>query len=205
METDAEIKGKAYVHWKAWHEAYPGMVDQGYLDALTLETCEEKACRWRDNLLVGKTDDRVRGILSGEEAGIRFREFPRSLACRNQCFEFLHFSGNDVFDRNAAPTEARSPGSDYGSCRSHKAKGSFLPLQNRTRNSLDPVPCEMRRQGLVQNTSTGSKSVASEISWLSICCYNGLWSAWLMCRLSFLYPFCHIPAFFVLFRPCSRK
>ena len=140
--------------------------------------------------------------INREEAGIRFREFPRSLACRNQCFEFLRFSGNDVFDRT---TEARSPGSDYGSCRPHKAKGSFLPLQNRTRNSLDPVPCEMRREGLVQNTSTGSKSVASEIRWLSICCYNGLWSAWLMCRLSFLYPFCQIPAFFVLFRPCSRK
>ena len=89
METDAEIKGKAYVHWKAWHEAYPGMVDQGYLDALTLETCEEKACRWRDNLLVGKTDDRVRGILSGEEAGIRFREFPRSLACAINALNFF--------------------------------------------------------------------------------------------------------------------
>ena len=31
METDDEIKGKAYVHWKSWHEAYPGIVSQNYL------------------------------------------------------------------------------------------------------------------------------------------------------------------------------
>ena len=43
METDDEIKGKAYVHWKSWHEAYPGLVDQGYLDAMTLEKCEKMA------------------------------------------------------------------------------------------------------------------------------------------------------------------
>ena len=23
METDEEIKGKAFVQWKTWHEAYP--------------------------------------------------------------------------------------------------------------------------------------------------------------------------------------
>ena len=37
METDEEIKGKAFVHWKAWHEAYPGLVSREYLDAFTLE------------------------------------------------------------------------------------------------------------------------------------------------------------------------
>ncbi|WP_022778856.1 hypothetical protein [Butyrivibrio sp. AE3009] len=39
METDDEFKGKAYVHWKGWQEAYTGIVDQGYLDGLTLEKC----------------------------------------------------------------------------------------------------------------------------------------------------------------------
>ena len=43
METDDEIRGKAYVHWKAWHEAYPGLVDQGYLEDMTLEKCEKIA------------------------------------------------------------------------------------------------------------------------------------------------------------------
>ncbi len=35
METDEEIRGKAFVHWKAWHEAYPGLISQEYLDNLT--------------------------------------------------------------------------------------------------------------------------------------------------------------------------
>ena len=26
IETEEEIRGKAYVHWKAWQEAYPGMI-----------------------------------------------------------------------------------------------------------------------------------------------------------------------------------
>ena len=42
METDEEIKGKAFVHWKAWHEAYPDLVSQEYLDNLTYEKCERK-------------------------------------------------------------------------------------------------------------------------------------------------------------------
>jgi hypothetical protein len=40
METEDEIKGKAYVHWRAWHEAYPDLVSQEYLNQLTLEKCE---------------------------------------------------------------------------------------------------------------------------------------------------------------------
>ncbi len=35
METDEEKRGKAFVHWKSWHEAYPGLVDQGYLEDKT--------------------------------------------------------------------------------------------------------------------------------------------------------------------------
>ena len=62
METDEEIRGKAYVHWKAWHEAYPGMVSQDYLDAMTLERCEKMAYSWRDNLLVAKDGERVIGF-----------------------------------------------------------------------------------------------------------------------------------------------
>ena len=45
MESDDEIKGKAYVHWKSWQEAYSGIVDQRYLDSLTLEKCEKTAYR----------------------------------------------------------------------------------------------------------------------------------------------------------------
>ena len=63
MESDEEIKGKAYVHWKSWHDAYKGIVDQSYLDSLTLEKCEEIALKWPDNLLVAKDGDRVVGFV----------------------------------------------------------------------------------------------------------------------------------------------
>ena len=75
METDAEIRGKAYVHWKSWHEAYPGIVSRGYLDSLTLKKCEEIAYRWQDNILVAKDGDRVAGFAgygtSGDDVGGR--------------------------------------------------------------------------------------------------------------------------------------
>ncbi len=69
METDAEIRGKAYVHWRGWHDAYPGLVSAEYLDKLTLETCEQKAFRWLDNILVAKDGERVVGFAGyGETA-----------------------------------------------------------------------------------------------------------------------------------------
>ncbi|MBQ7146344.1 MAG: GNAT family N-acetyltransferase [Lachnospiraceae bacterium] len=72
METDDEIRGKAFVHWKSWQEAYPGLVDQAYLDKLTLEKCEDMAYRWPENLLIAKDHERVVGFVGfgdrGEEA-----------------------------------------------------------------------------------------------------------------------------------------
>jgi len=62
METDAEIRGKAYVHWKSWQEAYPGLLDQAYLDRLTLEKCENIAFSWPENTLVAKDGERVVGF-----------------------------------------------------------------------------------------------------------------------------------------------
>lgn len=62
-ETDSEIRGKAYVHWKAWQEAYAGIVPQTYLDRRTLEKSEANAFRWRDgNTLVAKDGERVVGF-----------------------------------------------------------------------------------------------------------------------------------------------
>ena len=72
METDEEIRGKAYVHWQSWHEAYPGMISQDYLDRFTLERAEKMAFNWRDTLIVAKDGDRVVGFVGygdrGEEA-----------------------------------------------------------------------------------------------------------------------------------------
>ena len=72
METDDEIRGKAFVHWQSWHEAYPGLVEPEYLEAFTLEKCVEKAYRWTDGFFVAKHEGRVIGFIGygdrGEEA-----------------------------------------------------------------------------------------------------------------------------------------
>ena len=62
METEDEIRGKAFVHWKSWQESYRGIVDDGYLDRMTLAQTEEKAFLWRDNILVAKDGERVVGF-----------------------------------------------------------------------------------------------------------------------------------------------
>ena len=72
METDEEIRGKAFVHWQSWHEAYPGMISRDYLDRFTLERVEKMAFNWTDTLIVAKDGDRVVGFVGygdrGEEA-----------------------------------------------------------------------------------------------------------------------------------------
>lgn len=69
METDEEIKGKAYVHWKSWHEAYSGIISQEYLDNLTLEKCEKWAFSWPNNTLVAKDRDNVIGFVCYGDRG----------------------------------------------------------------------------------------------------------------------------------------
>ena len=63
MESDDEIRGKAYVHWKSWQETYAGIIDQTYLDSLTLDKCEQIAYRWTDNILIAKDGDSVVGFV----------------------------------------------------------------------------------------------------------------------------------------------
>lgn len=63
METEDEIKGKAFVHWKAWHEAYPGLIRQEFLDRLSPEKCEQIAFSWPDQIFVAKDGERVIGFV----------------------------------------------------------------------------------------------------------------------------------------------
>ena len=63
METEEEIRGKAYVHWKSWQESYAGLVDADYLRRLTLESCEERAFRWTADTWVAKLDGHVVGFV----------------------------------------------------------------------------------------------------------------------------------------------
>ena len=72
METDTEKRGKAYVHWQAWHEAYPGLVSGEFLDKLTLEKCEKWAFDWPQNTIIAEDGEQVVGFVCwgdrGEEA-----------------------------------------------------------------------------------------------------------------------------------------
>ncbi len=62
MESDSEIRGKAYVHWKSWHETYSDLVCRDYMDKMTLEKCEDLAHRWLGNILVAKDGEDVVGF-----------------------------------------------------------------------------------------------------------------------------------------------
>ena len=62
-ESEAEIEGKGYVHWKSWQEAYAGLIDLQYLkETVTLEKCVETARRYPDNILLAKDGERVVGF-----------------------------------------------------------------------------------------------------------------------------------------------
>ena len=63
METEAEIRGKAYVHWKAWQEADPGLVSPADLERRSREKGEEIAVRRPEDTLVAKDGERVLGFV----------------------------------------------------------------------------------------------------------------------------------------------
>jgi len=63
METEAEIQGRAYVHWRSWQDAYKGLVDPSFLHSLSREKFERLA-RQPDTVLIAKDGDRVVGFIS---------------------------------------------------------------------------------------------------------------------------------------------
>lgn len=64
METDEEILGKAYVHWKSWQEAYADLLPQEFLkNTYTLERCQDWAVRYPQNILVALVDEQVVGFV----------------------------------------------------------------------------------------------------------------------------------------------
>ena len=63
MVTDEDINGKAYVHWKSWHETYTGLVDPSYMEKITLEKCTELAYRWPQGLMLAKDGGKVVGFV----------------------------------------------------------------------------------------------------------------------------------------------
>ena len=63
MESEEEVHGKAYVHYKSWHETYTGLVDTEYMSGITLEKCIKVAHKWRENILVAKDGDKIIGFV----------------------------------------------------------------------------------------------------------------------------------------------
>lgn len=63
MESEDEIDGKGYVHYKSWLETYAGLIDGEYLKKHTLEACTEIAHKWPDHILVAKDGEKVVGFV----------------------------------------------------------------------------------------------------------------------------------------------
>lgn len=62
METEAEIDGKGYVHYRSWHETYRGLIDETYLRGVTLEKCTQTARQWPENIVIAKDGEQVVGF-----------------------------------------------------------------------------------------------------------------------------------------------
>ena len=64
MESETEMNGKGYVHWKSWQESYYDLINPAYLnEKMTLEGCQQAAHRWPERTLVAKEGERVIGFV----------------------------------------------------------------------------------------------------------------------------------------------
>ena len=67
LETEEEAKGQAYVHYHAWQQTYTGLIDQSYLDGMSVELSQKYALRSLQNgytMFVAKDGERVIGFAS---------------------------------------------------------------------------------------------------------------------------------------------
>lgn len=68
MESEAEINGKGYVHYKSWHETYTGLIDADYLERQTPEKCIATAHK-RSLPSMSSRKSRTKGRLRADESG----------------------------------------------------------------------------------------------------------------------------------------
>lgn len=54
--------GKGYVHYHSWIETYTGLIDQEYLNSLSLERCIKLARKHPENTFVALVDNKVIGF-----------------------------------------------------------------------------------------------------------------------------------------------
>ena len=67
LETEEEARGQAYVHYHAWQQTYMGLVEQAFLDGMSLETSEKHALRSLQNgykTFIARDGERVIGFAS---------------------------------------------------------------------------------------------------------------------------------------------
>ena len=62
MTTEIEMDEKGYVHWKAWHETYVGLMPDDYLKNITLDKCIEMAHKWPQNTFLLKLNEKTVGF-----------------------------------------------------------------------------------------------------------------------------------------------
>ena len=62
MTTETEMDEKGYVHWKAWHETYSGLMPDDYLKNITLEKCIKMAHKWPQNTFLLKVNNKTVGF-----------------------------------------------------------------------------------------------------------------------------------------------
>ena len=62
MTTECEMDEKGYVHWKAWHETYTGLMPDDYLKNITLEKCIKIAHKWTQNTNLLKVNKKAVGF-----------------------------------------------------------------------------------------------------------------------------------------------
>ncbi len=62
MATAGEMDEKGFVHWKAWHETYTGLMPDDYLNNVTLEKCVKMAHKFPQNTLLLKVNYKTVGF-----------------------------------------------------------------------------------------------------------------------------------------------
>jgi len=57
-----DMDEKSYVHWKSWHETYPGIMADVQLAQHTLEKCKKITKQWPEHTLVADLDGKIVGF-----------------------------------------------------------------------------------------------------------------------------------------------
>ena len=63
VTTQAEVNGMGYVIYKSWQETYTGLIDDSYLNTMSLEKCGKIASFQKDNSLVAVKNGTVVGFV----------------------------------------------------------------------------------------------------------------------------------------------